>query len=123
MPSHFFYIHKLKYTLNNIFLNLCIIYASQKKKNRLFMRLFQIKVELTGLPVFLFFSRLFLCSPCYFVVYLSFVFLSFLYITILCIICASRKGARLLFLAFLYVFSDQLLQVCVGRGSFFVYFL
>ena len=123
MPSHFFYIHKLKYTLNNIFLNLCIIYASQKKKNRLFMRLFQIKVELTGLPVLLFFTRLFLCLPRYFVVYLSFVFLIFLYITILCIICASRKGARLLFLAFLYVFSDQLFQVCVGRGSFFVYFL
>ena len=98
-------------------------HGAQTKKNRLFMRLFQIKVELTGLPVFLFFTRIFLCLLHYFVVYLSLVFFSFPYITILCIICASRKGARLLFLAFLYVFSYQLLQVCVGRGSFFVYLL
>lgn len=123
MSSHFFYTHKLKYILNDIFLNLCIICVSQKKKNRLFMRLFQIKVELTGLPGFAFFALFFLYFPHFFVVYFPLFFFSFLYITILCIICASRKSARLLFLTLLYVFSDQLFQVRIGRGSFFVYLL
>jgi len=48
MSSHFFYIHKLKYTLNDIFLNLCIIYASQEKEKPLIYAAFSDKSGADG---------------------------------------------------------------------------
>lgn len=52
MSSHFFYTHKLKYTLNDIFLNLCIIYASQEKEKPLIYAAFSDKSGADGTTCF-----------------------------------------------------------------------
>ena len=48
MSSHFFYIYKLKYILNDIFLNLCIICVSQKKEKPLIYAAFSDKSGADG---------------------------------------------------------------------------